>query len=94
MQFKLMFPAVGAADVVGRELSIQVGSADPIVVVHDASALESDVFTCDDNAVAVGSFVDIDDAGNRSDARDFSFTIVDTIAPPQPGDLGVVIVAD
>lgn len=94
MQFKLVFPVPGAADVVGRELSMQLNDGEPSVVVYAGSDMESAVVTCEDNAVAKGSFVDIDDAGNRSPAKEFSFTIVDTIAPPEPGDLGVVVVAD
>lgn len=94
LKFKLVLPAPGAADVVKRELSVKIADADAVLAELAADALEADGYEGqDDDAVEV-SLVDIDDAGNRSEARVQTFTLADTIAPPVPGEIGLVVTAE
>lgn len=95
LQFKLVLPAPGASDVVNREVSVKIGENDPIQVNLPGDAVESEIFECPDETEVTGTLVDIDDASptpNRSEPRDFSFIVVDTIAPPQPGEIGIAVV--
>ena len=39
----------------------------------------------------IGTMVDTDASGNASEPRPFSFTLVDSIAPPEPGEVGLVV---
>ena len=91
LKFKLVLPEPKAKDVVSRELSTTVaqGIADLKVVGPtdvDIVGFEGN----QDDAVEV-TLTDIDDAGNRSETRVQSFILVDTIAPPQPGEIGLVV---
>jgi hypothetical protein len=94
MKFKLVLPAPGAADVVSRKLTVAIGSDTPIEASLDGSALESLEMSAADGAIVAGSLVDVDDAGNASDPSTFSFVITDTIPPPAPGLVGLVITSD
>lgn len=88
---KFQLPPPGASDVTTRELSVTVNGGDPPQIHNLAgSTLVTDemVFQADDQLVL--TLVDIDAKGNRSQASAaFSLTVVDDIAPPQPGELGV-----
>jgi len=57
-------------------------------------ALEAAGFECADNAEVFVSLVDIDDAGNRSAAREQTFTVTDTMAPPVPGTIGLEVTGE
>jgi len=94
LKFKLVLPAPGASDVVSRNLSVKIGDAEATSEVLDGSALESAEYQGADNAAVTGSLSDTDDAGNVSDAREFSFVLTDTIAPPQPGEIGLVVTGE
>ena len=94
LKFVLVMPPVGAADVVKRHLTVSVGSSDPMVLELAADAVESSVLEGEDGYAVVGSLVDEDDVGNKSEAREFSFVLVDTIAPPQPGEMGLKVVEE
>ena len=94
LQFTLTLPPVGAPDVVSRELTTKVGDAEPVVVVLTPDVVEQAGFECEDNAVVTAALVDVDDAGNRSEAREQSWTVVDTIAPPLPGELGLLVTGE
>ena len=94
LSFVLVLPPPGAPDVVARRLSYQIGGKEPVVLDLDGLALETEELRASDNEPIVGSLVDIDDAGNQSEPRDFEFVIVDTIPPPQPGELGVRVVSE
>lgn len=94
LTFRLLLPQPGAADVVSRELTVSVGGGDPQVVSLGGDELASAEMSGDDGAAVVGSLVDVDDAGNRSPAREFSFVLADTIAPPQPGEVGVEVTGE
>jgi hypothetical protein len=88
---KFALPTPGASDVAQRELTVTVNGGDPpLVRTYTAPATESDewVFALNDNLSV--SLVDIDTSGNRSQpSAAFTMTVTDTVAPPQPGALGV-----
>lgn len=94
LKFVLSLPPKSAADVVSRVLNVKVGDGEAQLFELAADALESQEFSCADNTEVVGSLADVDDAGNTSEARPFSFVIVDTIAPPMPGEVGVLVTGE
>jgi hypothetical protein len=80
-------PGGSASDVVNQELTIQVGDATPDTRVYSVDASQSEEFPCGvAGTVVQASLVDVDASGNRSEARAETFTVTDTIAPPQPGE--------
>lgn len=81
-------------DVVTRELSVVVDGGEPVVSEFSGSATDLDLLTVPQGAEVVLSLVDIDDAGNRSDAAVVSFVAADTIPPAAPGAFGVTLVAE
>lgn len=89
--FNLVLPAPGASDVVKRELVVSIAGADARTFELTGDATASEELSGADNDSVVGTLVDIDDAGNRSPAREFSFVLVDTIAPPAPGEVGLTV---
>lgn len=90
--FKLVLPVVAAMDVVKRHLQVQLGTgAEPQVFELDKNVTETEEFRAPQGTVVTGSLIDEDDAGNRSEPSTFEFTLEDTIAPPQPGQVGLVV---
>lgn len=89
--FVLTLPPKGATDVVSRELTVKIGDADAVTVNPGVDDTESQEFSGADGASVTGSLVEIDDAtpANRSEVRTFEFTLTDTFAPPQPGEVGI-----
>lgn len=94
LKFVLVLPPKGADDVVSRELTYTVGSVGPNMLLVAADANETELLEGHDDEVVVGRLVDVDNAGNRSEPREFKFTLLDTIAPPQPGEVGVRVVSE
>lgn len=94
LKFKLVLPAPGASDVVSRKITVKIGEQDVLDAELSGDALETAEMSGVDNDPVVGSLVDVDDAGNMSPAREFSFVLVDSIAPPQPGELGIVVTGE
>lgn len=92
--FVLTLPPKSAPDVVSRELTVKVGDAEPQTLSPGVDDTESIELSGADNASVTGSLVDIDDAGNRSEARTFEFVLTDTIAPAQPAEVGVRVVRE
>jgi hypothetical protein len=93
LEYKILLPAHDVKDLVDRELTVTVG--DTVDVFHLApDAMESAVLTASQDSVVSLSLVDVDDAGNRSEASVLEVTITDTIAPPTPGTLSVVVVGE
>jgi hypothetical protein len=94
LNFVLDLPVASASDVVSRLVKVQIADG----VVSEFSLGAADVMTPElqgaDGATVVGSLVDVDDAGNVSPAREFSFVLVDTIAPPQPGEIGLRVTSE
>ena len=89
--FTLALPPAGASDVVKRQLVVTVGSGDTQTIDLNGTDTVSPELSGADNDTVVGTLVDTDDAGNASPAREFSFVLTDTLAPPQPGELGITI---
>jgi hypothetical protein len=94
LKFVLTLPTKSAVDVVKREVTVVVDGADPVVVELEGDALETGEFSGADGASVTGALVDVDDAGNRSPAREFTFALADTFAPPQPGEVGVRVTGE
>lgn len=94
LKFVLCLPEKSAADVVLRKLTVSVGGQEAQLLELAADVLETAEFECFDGAEVVGKLIDVDDAGNESPAREFSFKVMDTLAPPMPGELGVKVTAE
>lgn len=94
LKFVLVLPEKSASDVVSRKVSIQVGTGEVLSVDLEGDVLETAEFTGNDNDPVTGSLVDVDDAGNNSEPRDFNFVLVDTIPPPLPGEVGLRVTAE
>jgi hypothetical protein len=93
LSFVLTLPERSAKDVVARELTVSVDGVETVESLNGDS-VESQVYSGLDNAAVAGRLVDIDDAGNRSDPSEFTFVLVDTIAPPAPGQVGLKVTAE
>lgn len=81
-------------DVVTRELSCVVDGGEAVVSTFAGSATDLGLVTVPQGADVVLSLVDIDDAGNRSDAAVVSFVAADTIPPAAPGAFGVTLIGE
>lgn len=95
-KFALVLPVPGASDVASRELVFAVNGGEPVTQVLPGSAEKSEDFDGVEGDVVTGSLVDIDDASpaNRSEPRVFELVLADTIAPPQPGEIGAMMVSE
>ena len=83
-----------AADAVSREVSVSVNGAEPVVSTFPPTATDlGEVSAAQDSTVRV-EVVDIDDAGNRSEPAVLEFVATDTIPPPVPGGLGVLLLRE
>ena len=79
------FQATAARDnVVSREVTLTIADGQPTVTTIPGNVNQYDFFG-NDNQMAKLSLVDIDQAGNRSEPREGSALITDTIPPNQPG---------
>lgn len=89
--FNIVLPPKAAPDVVEREVVITIGDAvTQLNIPGDQTLIEA--YEGDQGALVTVSLIDIDDAGNRSPASVSPVIIlVDTIAPPQPGQIGLEI---
>lgn len=89
LHFVLTLPPTTAADVAERNLTITIGSQEAQVVNPDLTAEETQEFSGEDNDPVHAELVDVDDAGNRSQPSIFDGVLTDTLAPPQPGEMGI-----
>jgi len=91
LHFVITLPPPKAADVVERELTITVGSQEAQTVHPELAAEETQEFSGEDNDAVHAELVDIDDATppNRSEPSVLDGVLVDTLAPPQPGQMGI-----
>jgi hypothetical protein len=96
LKFDVQLPAWPAdSDVVSGELTTTVDGSDPVVtaVAKDQEKV-SDLSGPQDSNVTL-SFVYIDDAGNRStNPATLSMVLKDTVPPPDPGTLGLVVTGE
>jgi hypothetical protein len=79
------------ADVTGRELTVVVNGEVLSTIELAGSATDLGEIKVEQNANVALSLVDIDDAGNRSQAAVLDFVATDTIPPAQPGSFGVTL---
>jgi len=94
IMFRVVLPAPSAADVVTRELTVDINGTVQVLTlaVEDTNPLE---FSGDQGAQVSVSLVDIDDFGNRSEAASMMpQQLADNFAPPAPGDLGFELVGE
>jgi hypothetical protein len=94
LYFVFSLPVPGAADVATRELTVSIAGADPVTVSPAIGDTESQEFSGNDNDTIHAELVDIDDADNRSTPSVYEGVLTDTLAPPQPGELGVKVVRE
>ena len=90
ISFKVVLPELTDADVVSRELSVQVGDMPPDVRALPTDATEAADYSGPQDAPIKLSLVDIDDAGNRSEASTLEAKLVDVFPPATPGVLSLV----
>jgi hypothetical protein len=91
-KYVLVLPTPGAIDVVSRELVVSINGGEPVTQMLAGTALESEQFEAVEDDIVSGSLVDIDDAKPtplRSEPRLYELPILDTTAPPQPGEIGI-----
>lgn len=94
LKFYLALPEKSAPDVVSRELTVSIAGGEPLVYTLAGDATQSEEFVGSDNDQVTGTLVDVDDAGNKSQPSDFLFALVDTIPPPTPGTVGLVVTGE
>lgn len=88
--YRVLLPEPGARDVVTRELRVATATTEEIFVLGPAE-VQSDLLRGDQGTTVTVSLVDIDDAGNRSEASEAQFFLTDTLPPPKPGELAMVV---
>lgn len=92
LQFFVALPqkTEGEFDVVSRKLEIEIGGTVLESQVVSADIPEAGPFGGVDGAVVKIRCWNVDDAGNISQtASEFEGTLLDTFAPPAPGQLGI-----
>lgn len=93
--FRVTLPAVSAPDVVRREISLSINGVDSGPFFIDAlGSAATETFRGPQNATVLVSLIDVDDAGNRSPASSGTFVLLDVVAPPAPGALGIEVVGE
>lgn len=93
LKFKVALPPITASDVVSGELSVKIDAGEPIVIAttKDQTEVVGGQLSGRDGATVELSYVLIDDAGNRSEPSVFVGQLLDTIAPPKPGELALAV---
>lgn len=97
LHFKVSLPEFQKQDIAAQELTVDITKQDsePVHVWKklDADIVEvtDDLFVAQDGDEVLLSLVYIDANGNRSESRDVAVTVIDTIAPPQPGVFGLTV---
>lgn len=95
--FSLSLPEAADKDVREggrRKLVVKVGEADSQSFDMPGDTTVTSELSGKDNDAVVGTLVDVDDAGNESPAREFSLVLTDTIAPAQPGEVGITVIRE
>lgn len=86
---KFNLPGPSAADVVSQELTVDWPGEATLTTDYDPATAVSNEYTGELPATINVGLVDVDAAGNRSDARTRSFSEVDDVAPALPGELSI-----
>lgn len=85
-------PTITSADVASQELTVQVGDQPASNAVYTVEDMITPEFAVGEAGTIVkASLVYVDAAGNRSEPREELFTVVDTIAPQQPGEFSMSV---
>ena len=92
--FQVNLPPKSAPDVVSRKLTVKVGDAAAETFELGGEVLVKEGLEGPQDSTVEVSLVDVDDAGNESTPSTASGVLVDSFAPPQPGQLGVVVVGE
>jgi hypothetical protein len=92
--YQINLPQPGATDVVKRELTIATPDQPDSVMELAPDLLAVEGQKGPQDAKIKLTLVDIDDAGNRSEPRIQEFTLTDTIAPPEPGEIGIAVTGE
>lgn len=94
LKFTLVLPPKAAPDVATRELTVKIGDneASTSTLAGNESSVEGLEGLAD--AVVEVSLADVDGNGNRSPAVSGTFRLVDTIAPPVPGELALQVTGE
>ena len=92
LQFKLQLPTPTVSDVVAQEVSVTINAGNPIILILTPGSEVVDAqFEGATGAEVATTLVDIDSSDNRSEPRNLVFVLTDTIAPPQPGEIGLTV---
>lgn len=96
LTFNVTVPAeVGANDVVKREAKVTLPDGTLTeVAIEGNGAAKLGPFVGSEGDVVAAEVVNIDNAGNRSEPRTASLTLLDTIAPAAPGEIGLEVIAE
>jgi hypothetical protein len=97
--FTLKLPLATAEDVKFFEVVYKVGDAEPVTLSPvnpdygktPVTTGEIPNLQAENGTVITGTVCCVDDAGNKSPVREFSLEVLDTSAPPMPGEVGIVI---
>jgi hypothetical protein len=74
-------------DTVKRVLTYSINGGEPVSLELGGDVIAAEKFPVAHDDVVTGTLQDSDKAGNASPVRDFSITVVDNIAPAQPGEV-------
>lgn len=96
LTFDIMLPPPTATDVVKGELTYSIAGAEPITVetAVPQEAVVGLLGESGDRVTASFRFFDDETPPNVSEARTFDATLVDNLAPPQPGELGIRVTGE
>jgi hypothetical protein len=88
--FDVTLPPPAAPDVVTRKVTVEINGESSTLTL-DAEATTVTGLKGLQDAVVTVTLVDVDDAGLESPPSTKTVTLVDTIAPPAPGELGITV---
>lgn len=94
LKFTVQLPVVPTpSDIVSQELTVEIAGKqlDVISVGADVTSVENELFVGEDNDEVKLSLAYVDDANNVSPPSEATAILVDTVAPPQPGVLTLVV---
>lgn len=94
LTYEIVVAAPAVSDVVSREVTVVVDGQYSEPVSHAPTAVNLGQITVPQDAEVIVSVTDVDDAGNRSEPATLVFTAIDTVPPPVPGGVSVVLVGE
>ena len=95
LTFEILLPVLPIPhDVLTRRLSYSIAGGDVVTVDMATTDVLLPGLAGEDGDTLSVTLVDIDDAGNSSEAREQEFVLSDTIPPAQPGEIGVRVTGE